>query len=152
MLKKAQKTKAAFEDTRWTVLRVGSSPTVLDILALQVLRAAGCTTIEIQTMAKGFPVVDAAGFAECERRKHPGQVDGASRYGHNQPHRIHTFSSSMPKTLADEKTGANPASSLTVEYFPRSGRAGRGEYSHIGGQTSKSQQGCWVDGLVLKRF
>ena len=97
---------------------------MFDIFALQVF--SGTTAIEIQKMAKRFPMVDATGFAEYERRKHLDQFHGAgvtSTIGHIES-QLHPRAS---RRLGEMENRFKPSIYLAVENFPRSGRAKRGE-------------------------
>ena len=89
-------------------------------------QVAGSPTIEIQTMAQGVPVGDVAGFAECDRRKHPGQVHGSgdtSTIGHIES----IFCPQAPSRLGETENRCRPSIYLEVECYQRAGRAGRGK-------------------------
>ena len=87
---------------------------MFDIFALQVSRVTGSTATEIQKMAKRFPVVDATGFAEYEKRKHPDQFHGAG-------------DTSTIGRIGETENRCRRSIYLAVENSPRSGRAERGE-------------------------
>ena len=59
------------------------------------------------------------------------------------------------RTLGETENRCRPSIYLAVEYCPRSGRAGGGEDRslgtvRLGDRPPKSQQGCWLDGVVSK--
>ena len=117
MLKKVKRHRLLTK-LQWNVLCVGSVPTVSDIFALQVFRVAGPTAIEIRKMAKRFPMVDATGFAECERRKHPDQFHGAgdtSTIGHIES----IFYPRASRRLGETENRCRPSIYLAVESCPR---------------------------------
>ena len=126
MLKKVKRQRLLTKLQSGMYCALVSVPTVLDIFAFQVFRVAGPTAIEIQKMAKRFPMVGATGSAECERRKHPDQFHGAgdtSTIGHIES----IFYPRASRRLGETENRGRPSIYLAVEKYPRSGRAERGK-------------------------